>query len=446
MASPFLSKEFKETITTLRENTIDTLKEKFEFYSSDWHRMSESAREYAENDIQMDVIASLKKKYTPEIIEGIVYQAQQWVTSKEGIIRQCLRSTEKETEERLTAQEKKFVKQRYVKVVVKCNSQGGDEVRPDDLNPWLDSLTEQVLSVKHKKFLTKSRNQVKNNLARMLAFPVSVKETLVESYVSEEDFLKDIERERIYVPESARNISDLFSIILVTLNGVRYLTPKGKLIEETEGRLKTNEPDKMGKYTVGVRSFPHYDGVAFKKIVPNVVDIPDACKSVINIGLKGEEPNISYRFNGSKLEIKYGKHFPYTGDFLKEARQNAEDRLIFDLKNPYVDVNGNITRSIKEDLDVLVTGVWIDMVEKVSKAPTELQIKNLFADEIYKHNSLIGHNSKDYDFRRNEKCKTKISVFNPISGKKEQITLSTQLILDYHVNDILRPAFSSVQF
>jgi hypothetical protein len=451
MVSPFLSQDFKKTIITLRRETIDNIKNRFTYYGSDWHRMSECAREYAEQDIQLEVIDSLRKEYTQDLIREIISQAQQWVTSKEGIIRQYLRSTEKETEERLSNKGIKFVKQRYVKVVTKCNSHGGDEVEKKDLNQWIDTLIEQVSSTKHRKILIKSRTQVRNNLARMIAFPVSIKETIVssdlkEGYVSEMDFLMDMEKAKLYVPESAKQLSNLYSKLLVTLNGVRYLTPKGNLIEEAEVRLKLNEQNKMGKFTTGVRDFPHYDGDGARRIVRSVLDIPDAYKSVLSIGLTGEVPEVSYRFNGVRLEpTTYSKQFPLTMNFLKESRQNSENELMYVLSNPYVDAEGNILRSLKNKVDVLVTGIWMGMKDKISKGPLESQIRDSFADLIYGWNSPIGHNSIDYDWRRNEECKTKISVVNEKTGKKEQITLPTQLILDYQVNEILRPAFSTLQ-
>jgi hypothetical protein len=446
VASPFLSKDFKHTINTLRDVTLLNLKQEWDFYSDDWDKMGADAREYATNDIQLNVIDSLKEIYDADAILGITLQANQWVRSKEGILRQYLRTTEEEIENRLNSKKIKFVKQRYVKVVAKCNSEGTNTVEEKQISEWVDELAKHV-STKHKDYLLKpaTRRQIVNNLVQMIAFPVSIKKTSVDDYIFEDAFLKDMQRDAKYIPESAKKSSEsLVSLILVTLNGVKYSSPNGKIIEEVEVRIKSSEAEKMAKYTVGKRMFPHHDGVGAKKKILNTVDIPGACKNVISAGLKGDMPTVSYRFKGIKIEGPYDKQVPLTKKFLEEARQCAEDTLMQVLKNPYVNSEGEIVRSMKSSVDNLVTGAWIDMKMAVSKAPMEVQVKDEFSNLIYTFNSPLGHNSIDYDSRRNEICTTKLSVYDAKSGSKQQIVLPTQLILDYQVKEILIPAFTSV--
>lgn len=439
VVDPYLSKGLKENITNLRSLVKSTMEQVHSSYMLE-------GKDLTDDLFQTEVINRLKPLLSTSFFNSLDQNVGIWATAIGGTMRQYFR-------ERMVDAINPEI---YFKVAVKCNSQGGNEVLPEDVEPWLDSLADYVNDSNRKLLTSASTRKVAlANLVNMIEFPVSVKETRVDRFLSEEamDALL-IDNPEKFLPEGAINLinqgKNISDFLIVTSNVAKYKKSaikngersKNKTEEKnykTELRFKSSSAIKLAKYVVGIRDMPAYDDLGGMEVVPRIEDIPKCSLDVLSLKMENmqqQQHNHEYRYPVKKGIVK--PNVKITGEELKKSYSISEESIMQLLTANYLKKDGSVDENkIKHFRKNLIYGEWIDMKLKTTKGPMEIQVKDEFGALLYSFNSPFGHNSKAYSKVRKDELSEPVKVGGR-TGKKYFV----DRIANYVANEVLLPAFS----
>lgn len=423
-SAAFLNKSLKKSITDMILHVDSTMAQVHS--ESSLKKIS-----YTNDKFQEEVIKRIKKPLEDKQFTQDLYNSiSVWNWAKEGVISQYFAQRTKNTDP------KKI--NRFLKVAIKSNSEGKqDEVLEQDLAPWTEYLS-LFTNKTNAKFLNApaTKKQILTNLKSMLKFPVSVKETPVNTYLTETMMegliLNDPEK---YLPtgtaelfkEKVKEGIPLTDILAVGANVIEYETNGKK--HRIEGRLKASEALKWAKYITGIRQEPQYDGIGIMEISETIEDLPQTTKEVMELKHKKYHYEIDYR-----LPIKTNKENAPTTKELKEAKKTVEQGIMNLLKSTYLTRTKETSpQRVKEAKPKNIYGAWIDMKLKDKKAPIEIQVKDQLGHALYGFNTPFGHNSKAYSKVRDQELHKEITI----QGTKYKVDKITKYIAD----QVLLPAF-----
>jgi len=434
IAMPELPLEFRNDLNKLSGKIKSAMMQVHDKYNS-------AGKIISDEEFQDEVISRLEISINNNFLDKLNRDAPVWTDNRSSILKHYF-------ENRL----KGIKPQRHIKVAFKCNSEGGtEEVLQKDLEPWLNQLYNFVKNPENKKYLSaaSTRKRAILTLQAMMKFPVSVKETPVDHFLSEEEtesFL--INAPEKFLPAGAliamSNGQHRQDLLLATANVRDYFIGEDEY--RLEGRVKgLSEALKLAKNAVGIRkkNDPHFDGIGGIEVVPGLGHVVDMLNRVNATKNKKKYFKTEHRYNlieeDPLKEIGFNEFGRLPAkDEIKKIQERSENAIMNLLKISYLDKNGEVDSRIADKFrNDLIYGTWIDFNLKSTKGPIEVQIKDRFAYHLYTFNSPFGHNSKAYSKIRENQIDEKIEL---IPG----VFYSANKVANYVANKILLPAFTSI--
>ncbi|MCC7574131.1 hypothetical protein KO361_00885 [Candidatus Woesearchaeota archaeon] len=425
MPEAYLCKDLKnrvENLKSLVKSTMEQVHSKYSFKDED----------ISDNKFQDEVIRHIKKSLKSSDFYQLDAIVKVWTDARGSTIKKYFDSR-MEVDEGVNPR-------RFLKVATKGNSQGSlTQVLEEDLEPWVDCVSNVLKKAHNRNFLsgTSTKKQVLSRLKTMIDYPVSIKETPVNSHVSEEGIETLILNEPDkYLPSSAVKILsenpglDWKDIAIVTANVLEYdvVSKKTSKKARLEGRIKSSEAMKLAKYVSGIRKEPMYDGIGVMELCESIDDINKHVSQALLLK-SNRNHNLSHRYPLSLDDKSISKT-------LRESFDASEEAVVELLRTSYLIGNNELSEHrVNKCKSALVYGTWLDMNLKSNKSPIEVQFKDNLGYFLYVFNSPFGHNSKAYNSMRTNELFKKVKIKN-----KEY---NVNKIAEYVANEIFLPAFLS---